>query len=86
MIFTPAFVVACIWLVIANVLAMIPSRDNHWQRAYVLMGFGLPITVGLAVQNGVWIAVVFLLAGLWILRWPVIYLARWVRRVSGLDG
>ncbi len=84
MMFTPAFVLACVWLVVANVLAMLPSNDNHWRRAYVLIGMGVPIAIYLIFQNGFWLALIFVLAGMWILRWPVIYLARWLRKVFGL--
>lgn len=80
MIFTPAFVAACVWLVVANVLAMIPSQDNHWRRAYVLIAIGVPILGWVTLQNGPWVALVLLAAGASVLRWPVIYLTRWVRR------
>lgn len=69
-----------IWLVAANVLALLPSRDNHWTRAYVLMALGLPLLGWIAYENGVWIAAVFFIAGASVLRWPVIYLGRWLRR------
>ncbi|MEO0929933.1 MAG: DUF2484 family protein, partial [Pseudomonadota bacterium] len=33
----------CLWVVIAFVMAAIPSDDNHWRRAYVLIALGLPL-------------------------------------------
>lgn len=80
MIFTPAFVAACLWLVVANLLAMLPSRDNHWRRAYALITIGVPILGWVTLQNGPWVALILLAAGASVLRWPVIYLTRWLRR------
>ena len=71
---------ACVWLVLANVLAMIPSRDNHWSRAYVLIGLGVPLVGWVTWANGPVIGLVVLAAGASVLRWPLIYLGRWVRR------
>ncbi|PVA07017.1 DUF2484 family protein [Thalassorhabdomicrobium marinisediminis] len=73
----------CVWLVAANVLALVPSRDNHWSRAYVLIALGVPLLGGIFYANGLWIGLAFLIAGASILRWPVIYLLRWVRRTLG---
>ncbi len=69
----------CGWLIIANVLAMMPSRDNHWRRAYVLMGFGIPLLGYITYINGPLWGMLFLIAGASVLRWPVVYLARWLR-------
>ena len=43
---------ACLWLVLANVLAMIPSRDNHWARAYGLIALGVPLVGWVTWVNG----------------------------------
>lgn len=78
---------ALLWLIAANVLGMLPSKDHHWRRAYVLIALGVPLLGWLTVQNGPWIALLFLAAGMSVLRWPVIYLARWVRSLFGkTDG
>lgn len=71
---------ACLWLIAANVLAIMPSRDNHWTRAYVLIALGIPLLGFVTYQNGPWIGILFLVAGASVLRWPVIYLFRWLRR------
>lgn len=72
------------WLIAANVLAMIPSRDNHWARAYLLIGFGVPLVGWVTWDNGPVVGLLVLAAGASVLRWPLIYLGRWVRaRVGG---
>ncbi len=73
----------CLWLIAANVAAMVPSKDNHWARAYVLIGIGLPLLGYIAYANGIWVGLLFLAAGMSVLRWPVIYLGRWARRILG---
>ncbi len=72
---------ACVWLVLANVLALIPSRDNHWFRAYVLIGLGVPLVGWVTWVNGPIVGLLVLAAGASVLRWPLIYLGRWVRRL-----
>ena len=74
---------ACVWLVLANVLALIPSRDNHWFRAYVLIGLGVPLVGWVTWANGPVLGLLVLAAGASLLRWPLIYLGRWVRRRIG---
>lgn len=79
-------VLGCVWLVTANVLAMIPSRDNHWARAYVLMAVGIPLLIYIAYENNLLIALMFLIGAASILRWPVVYLTRWIRRTVGKEA
>ena len=78
---TLSFILACLWMLTANVLAMMPSRDNHWRRAYWLIGIGIPILGFLTYENGPLYGIIALLPGMWMLRWPVIYLGRWVKRM-----
>lgn len=79
-----SIVLACLWALTANVLAMVPSRDNHWRRAYVLIAVGIPILGYVTYQNGPWWGLAVLFAGMSVLRWPVIYLGRWLRRRLGM--
>ncbi len=72
-------VMGLVWLVTANLLGMIPSRDNHWRRAYVLIALGVPLLGWITYAFGPWIGLAFLAAGASILRWPLIYLGRWLR-------
>ena len=71
---------AALWAVLANVLAMMPSRDQHWRNAYMLIAVGIPIVGYVTVQHGPWVGMLILAAGMSVLRWPVIYLGRWIKR------
>lgn len=74
-----SLICVALWLIVANVMAMVPSRDNHWRRAYVLIAIGVPLIGWVTYQNGPWIALLCLAAGMSVLRWPVIYLGRWLK-------
>lgn len=80
---TPSAIAALIWLLVVNLRGMFPSKDHHWRFAYVMIAIGLPILVWVWWQNGVWIALAVLIAAGWVMRWPVIYLGRWVKRRIG---
>lgn len=74
---------ACCWIILAAILAAIPSNDNHWRRAYLLMMLGAPILVWVYVQEGVWWGLVFTVAAASVFRWPLRYLFAWmVRQVT----
>lgn len=81
-----SLILVCLWAVAANVAAMIPSRDHHWSRAYVLIAVGIPLLGFLTFQHGALAGVLALVAGMSVLRWPVIYLGRWLRRQLGRKG
>ncbi len=74
-----SLILACLWGLAANVLAMLPSKDNYWARAYVLIAVGIPLLGYVTYQNGPTVGFLVLLAGMSVLRWPVIYLMRWLR-------
>lgn len=78
-----AFIATCLWFVAANVVAMLPSKDHHWTAAYWLVACGVPILGWLTWEHGPMAGVVALAAGASVLRWPVIYLWRWLRRAGG---
>lgn len=71
---------AFLWLIVANVVAMLPSRDNHWTFAYVLIAVGIPILGWVTWESGPIWGMVLLAGGASVLRWPVIFLWRWLRR------
>ena len=84
MIYSWPLVLGLSWLVIANVIAMFPSPvKHHWPAAYVLIAVGLPLLVWIGMENGVLIAILFLVAGASVLRWPVRFLLRWLKRRMG---
>ncbi len=76
---TISIILACLWGLTANILAMIPSNDNHWRRAYFLIAVGVPILGYVTYENGPVIGLIVLVAGMSVLRWPVIYLTRWTK-------
>jgi hypothetical protein len=75
-----SLILACVWALIANVLAMTPSKDYHWRNAYILVGIGIPLLGFVTWQNGPWVGLVVLVAAMSVLRWPVIYLGRWLKK------
>lgn len=72
-----------LWLIAANVIAMFPSRDKHWRAAYVLIALGVPLLGWVTYEAGPIIGMVILAAGASILRWPLVFLWRWLRRQAG---
>ena len=70
---------AALWALIANILAMTPSKDHHWRNAYGLIAIGIPILGFVTWQHGPIVGMLVLAAGLSVLRWPVIYLGRWIK-------
>lgn len=77
---TLSLILAFLWVILANISAMIPSKDNYWTRAYFLIGVGVPLLGYVTYENGpVW-GMIFLAAGASMLRWPVVYLGRWLKR------
>lgn len=79
-----SLLLASLWLVLANVIAMFPSKRKHWPAAYVLMPLGAGIVGFVIYQHGLLIGALVLAAGGSILRWPVIYFARWLGRLAGV--
>lgn len=76
-----ALAVACLWLVAANVIAVLPSRDHHWRAAYGLIAVGVPILGWVTLLNGPLWGLAFLIGGASVLRWPLILL--WRRLLQG---
>ena len=69
-----------VWLIAANLIGMLPSRDHHWRAAYGLIALGVPLLGWVTWEAGPIVGMVVLAAGASILRWPVVYFWRWLRR------
>ena len=72
-----------VWLIAANVIGMFPSRDLHWRAAYGMIAIGVPLLGWVTWESGPVVGLLLLAAGASILRWPVVYLWRWLRRQVG---
>ena len=81
---TTSLTLAFLWVILTNISAMIPSKDNYWTRAYLLIGIGVPLLGYVTYENGpVW-GLIFLAAGTSMLRWPVVRFGRWIKqRITG---
>jgi NhaP-type Na+/H+ or K+/H+ antiporter len=69
-----------LWVVLAFAMALFPSNDNHWRRAYVLIAIGVPLLVWIFLQHGVFMGVLGLVVGGLVLRWPVYFFWRWIQQ------
>jgi len=78
-------ILAFVWMIAANVIAMIPSRRNHWPQAWALIAVGLPLLAWVTAENGVLVGLLVLAAGASVLRWPLRFAWAWVKRVTGLS-
>lgn len=76
-------ILACLWVILATPAAFLPARIN-WPIAYGLIAFGLPLVGWVMWEDGVIIGLLVLAGGASILRWPVIYLTRWIKRKIGV--
>lgn len=72
-----------LWLIAANLIGMLPSRDRHWRAAYGMIAIGVPLLGWQTWTAGPIVGLVFLAAAASILRWPVFFLWRWVRKRIG---
>jgi len=77
---TISLILACVWAILANVIAMFPSKRAHWPAACGLIVLGVPLLGYVTYENGPWIGLIVFAAGVSILRWPVIYLGRGITR------
>lgn len=70
---------ACLWLIAANVIGMLPSKDHHWRAAYALIALGIPLLGWVTFAAGPFWGLALLAAGASVLRWPLIHLWRRIR-------
>jgi len=82
-----ALAAACIWVVVATALALLPSRRNHWPAAWFLIAVGIPILGFVTWRHGPLVGLAVMAGGASVLRWPVWYLWRWIgRKLRGERG
>ena len=79
---TPSLIGFCIWVLVATGIACLPVRYTWW-GAYGLIAVGIPLVGWVTYQNGPFVGLLVLAGGASMLRWPIIYLTRWVKRVAG---
>ena len=72
----------CFWVVLASLIMLLPRRF-HWRGAYVLAATGVPLLGWATYAAGPVVGMLLLAAGASILRWPVIFFWRWLRRQVG---
>lgn len=77
---TYSLIAAFVWFILANVLGLLPSRNGHRRRALALIVTGVPLLGWVTLENGPLIGLFVLMAGMSILRWPIILLIRRLRR------
>ena len=74
-----ALALGCLWLIIANLAGMLPSRDRHWRAAGALIVIGIPLLGWITWTCGPLWGLLFLAGGASVLRWPLIRLAQQMR-------
>lgn len=80
------FLAIGLWVVLAFVMAAIPSNDNHWRRAYVLIAIGAPLLIWIVWHHGILIGLFGLIVGGLVLRWPVYFLWRKIVKTTRKDS
>lgn len=75
---TPSLILACGWVLVATMAALLPRRF-HWPAAAALIVLGIPLLGWVTYQNGPVLGMLVLAGGASMLRWPIIHLWRWLR-------
>ncbi|MDF1620161.1 DUF2484 family protein [Pseudothioclava nitratireducens] len=75
---THALLAACLWALIATVIALGPRRF-HWPAAWALIATGVPIVGWVTWQHGAVLGFLVLAGGMSVLRWPLRYMLRALR-------
>jgi hypothetical protein len=77
---TLSLVLACVWALLATAIAVLPRR-THWPGAVGLIATGIPLVGYVTWENGPFLGLLVLAAGVSVLRWPLLFLGRWVLRL-----
>ena len=70
---------ASLWGLAACLLGLAPRRF-HWPAAICLIATGIPLLGYVTLQMGPWWGLAMMAGGVSVLRWPVFYAGRWLRR------
>ncbi|WP_244901243.1 DUF2484 family protein [Jannaschia aquimarina] len=81
-----ALIALCLWVVLAWILQTVLTARQSWPAAYGLIAVGLPLLIWIGISEGWGWAALGLAVMALVLRWPVIYLGRWLRRLMGRSG
>lgn len=74
-----ALIALCLWVVVAWVLMLMLTARQSWPAAYVLIAVGVPIVIWVGWTMGAgWAGLGAGVMAL-VLRWPLIYLWRWLK-------
>jgi len=76
---TAAILCLAVWVVLATLIGLMPRRF-HWRGAILLMILLVPLVPYVWVRVNPFIALLFLAGVMSILRWPLIFLGRWLNR------
>lgn len=68
---TSSLIAAALWLLAANLAAMLPPGRGVRAGAVLLVLAGVPLLGWLTFQNGPWIGLAALAGGAATLRWPI---------------
>ena len=68
---TPSLVAAGLWVLAANLVALLPPGRGCRTGATLLVLAGVPLLGWLTYQNGPWIGLAALTGGAATLRWPL---------------
>ncbi|WP_108483448.1 DUF2484 family protein [Oceaniglobus ichthyenteri] len=76
-----SLILTCLWFIIANVGAILPSNRGHRPLAFGLIATGIPILGYVCLQHGPWVALLVMAGGASVLRWPLRILFLRVKRM-----
>ncbi|WP_417807959.1 DUF2484 family protein [Thioclava sp.] len=79
---TTPLVLACLWALCATLIALGPRRF-HWAAAVILIVLAVPLLIWVGAVHGVIVALLLLAGAMSVLRWPLIYLMRGLRKTFG---
>lgn len=80
---TISLALLCAWALLSNIIALFPSKRHHWPAAYFLVATGIPLMGYIIYENHILVVLVAFLAWVSVLRWPLLYGWKWVKKKMG---